>query len=516
MLPGKTYKPEDALKILRKRIWLVVVPWAVVAAGTAAVARKLPDVFAAEATIQVVPPRVPDNLLRQANNVRLEERLQAISAPILSRTRLERLIQEYDLYRQERQTEIMEDVVQKMSNAIAVQPLKGDAFKVRYIGRDPVTVMKITEKLAGFFIEESLRDGEKRAEGTSAYIDAQVEEAKRQLEANENALKQYQISHAGEMPDQAMANIQAIQNLQMQIQQVTTQINNAEATKLQLEREITNTENMTDPRPASAGADSATLPIAQQLAAAKNMLSLMLVSKKPDNPDVQAQQRLVNSLQKLADAEGSQATVGAAAAQSPFEAAKARRLVDLRDALDLVKKQIVQRHADEARLRGQVDIYQARVNAVPARSAELISITRDYNTLNKTYQDLLAQREAAKMSVNLENRQLGERFTLIDQARLPQRPDSPNRILINFAGIVGGLALGLLLVALVEYRDTTFKTDRELASVLALPVLAVVPLMLSDAERRAQFRRKLITNLGLGSAVAACVAVLAYTFLFVR
>jgi capsular polysaccharide biosynthesis protein len=129
---------------------------------------------------------------------------------------------------------------------------------------------------------------------------------------------------------------------------------------------------------------------------------------------------------------------------------------------------------------------------------------------------MLAKREASNMAVNLSNRQIGEQFTLLDSARLPQKPSSPNRLMINGLGMAGGLALGLALVALLEYRDNTFKTDSELARVLGLPVLAVVPLMKSDAERRADFRRQLFLNVGLGSTVFLCLAVLTYTFVFLR
>jgi len=153
---------------------------------------------------------------------------------------------------------------------------------------------------------------------------------------------------------------------------------------------------------------------------------------------------------------------------------------------------------------------------MPTREAELIELTRDYNSLNGIYQGLVGQREASNASLNLERRQIGEQFNLLDAARLPEKPYSPNRTLINLFGLLGGLGVGLGLVALFEYRDRTFKADTELAGILSLPVLAVVPLMRSPAERRIEFRRRIIVNLGLGSTVALCVAVLAYSFVFVR
>jgi uncharacterized protein involved in exopolysaccharide biosynthesis len=301
----------------------------------------------------------------------------------------------------------------------------------------------------------------------------------------------------------------------MQLQQVTQQLATEQNNKQNIEKYIADAESQTDPTPVNTSVPESSLPAAQQLKNAENALALLLISKRPENPDVQALQRTVNGLRRQVTAEEGRREVGqGAGADSPFEVAKRKRLAELRDALEQAKVSVAGRQADEKSLKAKVDLYQARVNAVPIRSAELISLMRDYAAVNKTYNDLFAAREAAKMTMNLESKQLGEQFNVIDPARLPQRPSSPNRVTINLMGIIGGLALGLLLVAFMEYRDTTFKTDYELTRVLSLPVLAVVPLMVSPAERRAEFRRKLMLNLGFGSAVAVCFGILAYSFLF--
>src|SRR6185295_7715113 len=122
MLPGKKYKPEDILRILRHRYWLVLVPWVLVGATTAAVARKLPDMYRSVALIQVVPPQVPDNIVRPVSSGNFLDRLQATQQTILSRTRLERVIQEFNLYQEERKRQIMEEVVENMRNDITVKP----------------------------------------------------------------------------------------------------------------------------------------------------------------------------------------------------------------------------------------------------------------------------------------------------------------------------------------------------------------------------------------------------------
>src|SRR5256885_16966223 len=90
----------------------------------------------------------------------------------------------------------------------------------------------------------------------------------------------------------------------------------------------------------------------------------------------------------------------------------------------------------------------------------MIALTRDYDTLQKVYTSLLSKSEDAKVAANLERRQIGDQFKGIDAARLPERPFSPDRPLINVGGIVGGLLLGFALIALIEFLDDSFRPDR--------------------------------------------------------
>ena len=129
----------------------------------------------------------------------------------------------------------------------------------------------------------------------------------------------------------------------------------------------------------------------------------------------------------------------------------------------------------------------------------MTELTRDYGVLQSVYTGLLAKKEDSNISANLERRQIGEQFKLLDPAQMSERPFSPNRPLITAMGVGGGLLIGLLITALLEYRDTSFKTDAEVASLLALPVLAVVPLMQSDQERRRLALRRVFFGVGLSS-----------------
>ena len=515
MLPGKKYTPEDILLIVRRRFWLLVVPFALVSATTAVVARRLPNLYRSETVILVVPQRVPENYVKSTVTTRIEDRLNSISQQILSRTRLERVIQDFNLYEQERRNGIMEDIVERMrTSEIHVQVVRGDAFRVSYIGREPRTVMKVTERLASLFMEENLRDREVLAEGTNQFLEAQLEEARRRLIEQEKKLEAYRRQHAGELPEQLDSNLQAIQNTQLQLQSLMESLNRDRDRRLNLERQL---EEASTPLPepvrdVSAPTNDAPEPrtAAAQLEQARAQLRSLEMRFKPEHPDIGILKRRIRDLEQKAEAEALRAAI--TTGPSPAAIARQQRAAALRGELEQLDRQIAQKIDEEKRLRALSGTYQARAEAAPTRETELVELTRDYTTLQTMYTNLLGKREESRIAANLERRQIGETFKLLDPARVPERPFSPNRSLINLSGMLVGLVLGLGWVVLLEYRDSTLKTDDEVTRVLAVPVLAVVPLMQSDAERRRLFRRRIIVGVGLGSTVTACLAVLAYTF----
>ena len=519
MLPGKKYTPEDVLSILKRRFWLLIVPLAVIGAATGVVGRALPDLYRSETLILVVPQRVPENFVKSTVTTRIEDRLQSITQQILSRTRLERVIKDFELYPQERRTGIMEDVVEKMRRDISVQVVKGDAFRVSYVGREPRTVMKVTERLASLFIEENLRDRELQAEGTNLFLENQLEDARRRLIEQEKKLEVYRRQHTGELPSQLDSNLQVIQNTQMQIQAIVESLNRDSDRRLVLERQIAEAAaapaELITPAPPAGGDSAPPASAAQQLEAARGQLQALELRLKPGHPDIGLMQRRIRDLERKAEAEALSAPVtpeSAPRATSPAEFLRQQRLATLRGELEQLERQIAQKTEDERRLRAVSQNYQARAEAAPARETELVELMRDYTTIQSMYTTLLQKKEESKIAANLERRQIGESFKLLDPARLPERPFSPDRRTINVGGVLAGLALGLALIALLEYKDASFKTDVEITSVLSLPVLAVVPLMHSDAERRRLFKRRLVIGVGLGSTVTACLAVLVYTF----
>jgi uncharacterized protein involved in exopolysaccharide biosynthesis len=248
------------------------------------------------------------------------------------------------------------------------------------------------------------------------------------------------------------------------------------------------------------------------LAAARAQLADYETRLKPGHPDLEAARRAVQDLEQKAKQEAAaSATPGTAPILSPAEAERQRQISNLQAQVDELDRQMARKRAEQDNLRAAATEYQRRVDAAPNREAELTELTRDYKNWSDRYSSLLSKKEDAQLAANLESRQIGETFRLLDPAQVPERPYSPNRLRLDALGLGGGLAIGIGLILLLEYRDQTFKTDDDARTVLDLPVVAVVPLMESDAERRRRGWRRFALGTLLGTTVLACLAVVAYT-----
>ena len=136
-------------------------------------------------------------------------------------------------------------------------------------------------------------------------------------------------------------------------------------------------------------------------------------------------------------------------------------------------------------------VYQKRIEAAAGRQGDLTELSRDYQTLQSTYTNLLAKKEDSKVAANLERRQIGEQFKILDPARLPERPTSPNRPQLQSMGLMAGIGVGVLLMGLIEYLDKTLKSEGDVTAALNLLVLATVPI-LPEVGYRVARRRKII------------------------
>jgi polysaccharide chain length determinant protein (PEP-CTERM system associated) len=446
----------------------------------------------------VVPQRIPDTFVKPTVTATVQDRLTSISDQIMSRSRLERIILDLDLYKEMRATGIMEDVVQRMRQDIkpSVDGKEATSFRVSYVSTDPKTAQKVTERVASLYIEENLRDRTSLAESTNQFLESQLEDAKRRLIEHEKKLEEYRRAHSGQLPSQLQANLQAIQNAQLQLQAISESINRASERRLLLERQLADAQTLplaiVQPGAAASSPDAVAPTAAQQLEAVQARLDVARLRYTPDHPDVKTLQRTVAELQVKADEEAKKPPTPATDKPlSPAEAMRQKRIRDLQADLDVLDRQQNTAVAEETRLKKVISDYQAKVDVVPSRESDLVELMRDYTTLQETYSSLLKKREDSKLAANLEQRQIGEQFKVLDPASLPEKPYNQNkRLTALVGGAIGGLVLGLAFVGLLETRDSSFKSEEDVLRVLTLPVLALVPVMISESDRQVLRRRR--------------------------
>lgn len=513
MLPGKKFTPEDIARIVWRRKWLILAPFVTISVLTALVAWRLPERYRCDALILIVPQRVPDAYVRSSvatpneRSTTIQDRLETSKQQILSRTRLERFITELNLYPKERRRDLIEDVVLRMRNDVQVQPLsRGDAFTVGFTYEDPRLALEVVNRLSAAFIDESNQDRTLFAESTTSFLETQLEEARRNLQEIETRVSAYRMRHSGELPTERDANLQVLANTQGQLQLLSESINRDRDRRYLLERTLTemSAEVSAAPvapvlaDPANPGDPNTVLAqtAAEQLQAARAQLRALQLRYKADHPDVVRVTKNIAELEAKTQQEALQRPLSPEAAPArpatPAEEQRQVRMRDLRLEMEGLDRVVAGKQQDEKTLRAKITEYQRRVEATPTRETELTGLLRDYATVQQQYSSLLSKQGDSKIAAALERRQIGEQFRLVDQPKLPGNPVWPNRPMIDLAGAVAGLAIGLGLVGFLEYRDNSFRTDEEVVRLLSLPVVAMIPVMLSGAERRALRQRAVL------------------------
>lgn len=504
MIPGKTYTPEDVLRVALRRKWQIILPFVLIASSIAFYSYILPNRYRSETLILVVPQRVPESYVRSTVTSPIEDRLRSISDQILSRSRLEQIITEFGLYVELRQKLPMEEVVAAMRGDINVGTVRGDSFRVAYMAGDPTVAMKVTGRLASMFIEENLRDREVQADGTNRFLEVQLESARQRLIAHEQRLEEYRKQYATELPTQLQANVSLIVSQRQQLQVVTESINRDRDQRLVVEKAMNDTiaGDTAAIEPSGTAPVDETNPVTKLDAARANLRSLQL-RFTADHPDVLAARRQIAELEAEVSRNASAAPVNSdPAIPIVADSSKRLRIRQYQNDLATLDRRIATKERELAKVRETIDEYQRRVDAAPTRESEMTELMRDYKTLNDVYVSLLGKKEDSKLASNLERARAGEQFKILDPARVPEKPFSPNRLQMNFFGVVLGLVLGIGLAALLEFRDSSLRSEDEVVRLFALPVLAVLPVMRTVADQQ-RLRRRIF------AAVASAVVILA-------
>ena len=507
MIVGKHYRPADFAHAAWRRRWLIGAPFVVGVFLTLVISSRLPDLYESEMLIQVVPQRVPDAFVQSTVTVRTEDRISALGQQVTSRAELEQMIERFDLYGARRERLPMQDVIEHMREQIELEVVSGqsgardaEAFYVRFFYPEAETATRVVGELGSLFIDQNSRDRNAIAEGTNQFLRAQLAQARTQLEEQEQRLERFRQRHAGRLPTQLDFNMQAMQNTQLQLQAHIESLARDRDRKMMLERLYGDAQIETGPGvtpfvpwDGQAGLASGGTT-EQRLAVARATLVGLEARFKPGHPDIGRVTRLIEDLEHevAAELESAESPI---ALLSPEERARRERLQEMRAEIESLGRQIEFKEVEDQRMRSVIGDYEQRIEAVPGVESEWIALSRDYETQQAAYEGLLAKSEQAKVAADLERRQVGEQFRVIDPPLVPTTPASPNRIQISVGGTLASLFVGLALAGLVETRNATFQTDAEVIELLALPVVAQVPHVDSDDDLRWRRTRRWLASM---------------------
>jgi uncharacterized protein involved in exopolysaccharide biosynthesis len=307
------------------------------------------------------------------------------------------------------------------------------------------------------------------------------------------------------------SNLQAIQNLQLQLQALVESTARDRDRRLMLERmhqDAAAEEQFVaaaPPAPTPAGSAPVAATARQRLEAARQQLAALEQRLTPQHPDVLRTKSQIADLEKKAAEEAQSQASGqpSTAGLTPFQLQRRERASQMSAEIESLGRQIKFKESEELRVRSQIAAYQARIEAVPGTESEQLAVSRDYETLQDAYKILLTKSEESKVAANLERQQISEQFRTLDAPRLPTQPVSPNRIQISAIAFALGLVLGLAIVGVQVFRDSTYRTEADVVSILALSVLAVVPHVVTSEERTQALRRQRLALMatGIGAVV---------------
>jgi uncharacterized protein involved in exopolysaccharide biosynthesis len=301
-------------------------------------------------------------------------------------------------------------------------------------------------------------------------------------------------------------------SLQSQLQSEQDALSRAQQQETYIESLLAQYRSLEKSGKGGDGSSAGLVAIDKQLDSLRAQLADLLSRYTEKHPDVRKLK------QQIADLEHTRAQVvagktddGTAPAGDPREMAPK---MELQSQLKANQQEIASRTKSIKDLQGQLGAYQARLNSSPGREQEFADITRDYNQSRANYDSLLAKKNQSEMATNLEKTQQGERFRMIDPPNLPTRPFSPNRLKMALVGFVVGLVLGGGCAAAAEYSDGRLHSERELKKLVAAPLLADIPPLLTPEEEGSQKRQDWVT--GFAAATVLCCIFLGFAITYLH
>ena len=476
MLGHRTMTVQDYAAILKKRWWILAIPMVLFPIVGYGITFLIQPQYISQTLVLVEQQKVPDSYVKPVISEDLTGRLATMKEQILSRSRLQPIIERFNLFAGSKMT--MDDRIDATRKNISIDPIESTiartnglpGFFISFKASDAHTAQLVCGEITSLFVNESLNDRAAASAGTTDFLKAQLADAKAKLDEQDAKLEKFQQTYMGKLPGAEASNMNMMTTLNTQLDAATQALARMQQDRSYAESILalqqSQSAQTTEHGAVTPGAQQTQL---QELLTQESELSTRYTD---DYPDVVAVRRKIKELrQQMAQAPPPAAAVPSTTA---VKATDSIGVLQLRAQLRAMDEGIAQKKRDQAGIQAQLRLYQERVASSPAVEDEYKSITRDNQTAQAFYDDLLNKMNQSNMATDLEKRQQGEQFRVMDEPNLPEEPATPKRPAYVGGGLAFGLALGLGIVGLLEYMDTALRSERDIWAFTRLPTLGVV------------------------------------------
>lgn len=430
----------------------------------------LPKSYEATTLIVVQPQEIPQNYVQATVSESVEDQVRTLSQEVLSRSNLEPIINDLRLFDKDRKNGTSIDIlINTLRKRITINTNIGQRggsgyFSISYRGENPKNVADVTNRLASYFIDSNLKLRAQQATQTTIFLQKQLDELKTLLLKQEAEVQQYRNKYLGELPDQLQSNVTTITGLQTRLESVQTSLSAAISRRTNIQDQLSLAEaGMTGAATGGGQRDRLTELRAQ--------LEEMKTRYTPEHPEIKKLEDTIAGLEK----------------QSKKKNTTDPRVLDLRAQLRSASSEVDALRRDADVIKTRIDRYQGRVEATPKREQEYAALSRDYNITQENYQKLLDRLYEAKRAEDMEKRQQGGQFRVVDYAIPPEMPISPDPLKIAAVFLLLGIGTGAGIIILLETLDTSIKGINHIESLSGtIPCITAVPLALTEDDKRKQ------------------------------
>lgn len=503
MLGHRKLEAADYVSMLKRRRVLILSCTVVFPIIAALATLVIPPKFLSQTLVLIEEQKVPDEYVKPVIGTDLDSRLASMKEQILSRSRVQPIIEKYNLYSGRGTT--MDDRVDLTRKAIEIKPIRSaitnnkglPGFFITFTASDAHTAQLVCGEITSLFLNENLRSREASAEGTTDFLKGQLADAKRNLDEHDTKLAAFQRQYFGKLPGEEGSNMNMLNSLNTQLEAATQALARMEQDKTFAESMLAQLQANSAPTPGlgSASADVPLSAIQSPAVQAKQKQLLQLEDKEadlvsqytPNHPDVIAIRRQISDLKKeLAQpAATAPAAIGGGGGMAIAQRTPdSLQLQQLRSQIRAADLGITEKRREQASIQAKLGMYQERIQSSPQVAEEYKELTRDYGTAQKFYDELDAKMSHSKMATDLERRQEGEQFRVMDEPNLPDAPSFPNVWLFSAGGLAFGLFVGLGISAFQEYKDTSLRNERDVWAFTRLPTLGMIAVSGEMPEER--------------------------------